>query len=352
VVRQGVVRDQRQGRNGRRRMIFKKRGKEVRWAKQVLNLSWDYRAARTVQAAHATGILERLGAGPATAAKIAADRRLDADMAEKVLIVLAALGLAARRGAGWQLTAKARATLVAASPFYQGHAIAHSAQVGVFWNDLEQIVRGKKGGWVLVKKGGPPIRSHRDFILAMHNMATAGRAAELADRVDLKGRRTLMDIGGGPGSYAMALCERNPHLKATVFDLPETVEIARRNIARLGMADRVAAIVGDWNKDEFGRGNDAVLLSSIMHGPTDQAEMKLEKACRSLVAGGLLIVQDFLMNADKTGPLIPALFNVMVGAFSLPEMMGRIRAAGFSKIRVKPMPKDAGTTVITAVKSA
>jgi len=331
-------------------MIFKKRGKEVRWAKQVLNLSWDYRAARTVQAAHATGILERLGAGPATAAKIAADRRLDADMAEKVLIVLAALGLAARRGAGWQLTAKARATLVAASPFYQGHAIAHSAQVGVFWNDLEQIVRGKKGGWVLVKKGGPPIRSHRDFILAMHNMATAGRAAELADRVDLKGRRTLMDIGGGPGSYAMALCERNPGLAATVFDLPETIKIARGLVGRLGMARRVKTLVGDWDKDEFGRDIDVVLLSSVLHGPPSGAEMKLAKAHRALVPGGLLIVQDFLMNARKTGPLIPAIFNVMVGAFSLPELAELIRAAGFRRIGKTPMPEDVGTTILTAVK--
>jgi hypothetical protein len=57
------------------------------------------------------------------------------------------------------------------------------------------------------------------------------------------------------------------------------------------------------------------------------------------------------MNAEKTGPLIPALFNVMVGAFSLPEMTQRIAAAGFEKLRARLMPENVGTTVITAEKS-
>jgi len=331
-------------------MIFKKRSQEIRWANEVNELSWNYRAARAVHAAHATGIFERLGESRASAATVAADRQLDAAMVEKLLIVLAAMGLARRSGDTWRLTPKAKATLVSAAPLYQGNIIAHSAQMARFWNDLELIVRGKKGGWALVEKGEPALRSHRDFILAMHNMAMAGRAAELADRVDVEGRRTLIDIGGGPGTYAMALCERNPALRATVFDLPETIAIAREVIARFGMQDRVKTVVGDWDSDEFGRANDGVLMSSVLHGPPSGAEMKLAKAHRALVPGGLLIIQDFLMNAGKTGPLIPALFNVMVGAFSLPELTDRMAAAGFKKMRRIAMPKQVGTTILTALK--
>ena len=334
-------------------MIFKKTGREVRWANEVIDLSWVYRASRLVAVAHGTGIFERLAAGRATAAVIARDRRLSAAKVEKVLSPLAAMGLVERAGGqAWKLTPKAAATLVSGAPCYQGNMLAHSANVWSFWNDLESAVRGKRGAWRYVEgEGGSPIRSHRDFILAMHNMAMAGRAAELAERVNVKGRRKLMDIGGGPGSYAMALCERTPGLRATVFDLPQTVKIARETIAHLGMRGRVDTVVGDWEKDDFGEGNDVVILSSIMHGPHDKAEMKLGKAHKSLVPGGLLIVQDFLMNAAKTGPLVPALFNVMVGAFSLPEMTARIRGAGFSKLRVRPMPANVGTTVITAEKS-
>ena len=340
-------------------MIFKKRGREVRWAGEIIELSWTYRMSRLVQVACGTGIFERLGEGPAAAAAIARTLKLDAKMVEKLLIPLAAMGLVRRSGRAWQLTPKARATLVSASPCYQGNTLAHSAQVSSFWNDLESAVRGRKpalsaaegGAWRFVEaEGGPPIRSHRDFILAMHNMAMAGRAAELADRIDLRGRRTLMDIGGGPGSYAMALCERNPGLTATVFDLPETIKIAREVVARPGMADRVRTVRGDWDEDEFGSGNDAVLMSSILHGPTSGAEVKLRKARRSLVPGGLLIIQDFLMNDRRTGPLIPALFNVMVGAFSETELVERIAAAGFARIRLIAMPTAAGTTLVTAVR--
>jgi hypothetical protein len=332
-------------------MIFKKSGREVRWAGEVIELSWVYRASRLVQVASGTGIFERLGSGPATAEAVAKALKLDALMVEKLLIPLAAMGLVRRRGDAWRLTPKAAATLVAGAPCYQGNTLAHSAQVWGFWNDLESAVRGKGGGWRWVEaEGGPPIRSHRDFILAMHNLAMAGRAAALADAVDVRGRRTLMDVGGGPGSYSMALCERNRGLAAIVFDLPETVKIAREVVARLGMSGRVAAVEGDWDKDELGSGNDAVLMSNILHGPTSGTEMKLAKAHRSLAPGGLLIVQDFLMNPEKTGPLVPALFNVMVGAFSRPELVGRIRAAGFSKLRVRPMAASSGQTVITAVK--
>jgi hypothetical protein len=334
-------------------MIFKKTGREVRWANEVIDLSWAYRAGRLVQVAHGAGIFERLAAGHATAAVIARDRKLDAAMVEKMLSPLAAMGLVRRAGGeAWQLAPKAVATLVSDAPFYQGSTLAHSANVWSFWNNLESAVRGKRGTWRYVEgEGGSPIRSHRDFILAMHNMAMAGRAAWLAERVNVKGRRRLMDIGGGPGSYAMALCERNPGLRATVFDLPETVKIAREVIVRLGMSGRVEQIAGDWDKNDFGQGNDVVLLSNIMHGANDKAEMKLAKAHKSLVPRGLLIVQDFLMNATKTGPLIPALFGVMVGAFSLLEMTERILAAGFSKLRARPMPANVGTTVITAEKS-
>jgi ubiquinone/menaquinone biosynthesis C-methylase UbiE len=231
--------------------------------------------------------------------------------------------------------------------------LAHSGQVWSFWGDLEGAVRGKRGGRKYVEaEAGSPIRSHRDFILAMHNMALAGRAAALADRVDLRGKRRLIDIGGGPGSISMALCERNPRLSATVFDLAPTIEIARETIARLGMSRRVGTVVGDWNKDEFGSGADVVLMSNVLHGPADLAAMKLAKARRALVPGGMLIVQDFLMNAAKTGPLIPALFNVMVGAFSLPELTGCVRAAGFTKLRRYAMPDNSGQTVITAIKPA
>ena len=332
-------------------MHFRRTGQDIDWANELNEQSWAYRAARLVQAVSGAGVFERLARGAATAADVARDQGLDAEVLEKMLIVSAAMGLVAREGPAWRLTAKAEATLVPGAPCYQGNTLAHGAGVWHFWNDLPHVLSGEGGATVYEAQAkGRTIRSHRDFILAMHNMAMAGRAAEVADRVDLRGRRTLMDVGGGPGSYAMALCERNPDLRATVLDLPETVAIAREVIEGLGMGDRVRAEVGDWNQPAYGSGNDAVLMSNILHGPASQAEMKLGKAYGALAAGGVLIVQDFLMNAEKTGPLTPALFNVMVGAFSGPELVERVVAAGFREVRCEALPEVMGTALVTAEK--
>jgi len=334
-------------------VIFEADSQAIRWANALTEPVWRGRAVRAVGAAVATGIPEVLAGGPATAETVAGARGLVPDVVEKVLIVLAALGLAERTGRGWRLTERGRATLLAEAPLYQGNLLIHQAQVEVFWTDLESALRGRgPDRWVRAEGGEPRIRSWRDFVLAMHNLAMAGRAAAFCERVDLAGRRSLVDVGGGPGSYAMALCERYPDLQATILDLPEAVAVARDLIARFGMGGRVRVEAGDWNEVEFGTGRDVVLLSNVLHGPESGAEMKLAKAHRALVPGGLLVVQDFLLNAEKTGPLIPAVFNLMVGAFSVPEMVERITSAGFAEPAVRPMPEAFGTTVLVAEKPA
>ncbi|MFO8014164.1 MAG: methyltransferase [Phycisphaerae bacterium] len=331
-------------------MIFESDSPEIRWANDLTAHTWRCRAQRTVEAACGVGLPEALADGPATAEGAAGARGLDAQAVEKVLIVLSALGLADREADAWRLTPKAEATLLPDAPLYQGNILAHHAQVGAFWADLESVLRGEEGGWVFSSEGNDRMRSTRDFVLGMHNMAMAGRAAAFCERVDLAGRRTLVDVGGGPASYAMALCERYPDLSATVLDLPEAVEMARGLIGRFGMEGRVRAEVADWNEVEFGTDVDAVLLSNVLHGPGRGAEMRLAKAYRALAPGGVLLVQDFVMNPDRTGPLVPAVFNLMVGAYSLTELRALILAAGFEEPGVQPMPEPFGSTILTAGK--
>ncbi len=87
-----------------------------------------------------------------------------------------------------------------------------------------------------------------------------------------------------------------------------------------------------------------------MHGPSSKADHKLATTFACLESGGMVIVQDFLLNAGKTGPLRPALFNLMIGAFSVAEMMGLIGEAGFADITHYPLEEELGTGLITAVK--
>lgn len=319
----------------------------VAWAQEFIEQTWNYRAARLVQVVHGLGVFKQLGHASADAEHLAAAEGLDAAVLEKMLIACAAMDMVRRDGNRWALTDRGRAILLPDSPLYQGDGLSHGDGVWGFWNDLEHIARGEQGASIFTPGAERP-RDHHDFICAMHNFTMAGRGDELAERVDLTGRRLLLDVGGGPGTYAIAFCRRYPQLRAVIFDLAPTIEIAREVIERFGMSARIDTVVGDWNDPSYGNDYDAVLTSNILHGPTSDTPAKLSKAHRAMSSGGVLIIQDFVLNRDKTGPLKPALFNVMVGAFAVDELTDHINAAGFVDIDVCAMPDDLATTLLTA----
>ncbi|NQT21182.1 MAG: methyltransferase [Planctomycetes bacterium] len=309
----------------------------------MTELSRDYRAARTLQIANGLGIFTLLAEGGMPAEEIARECGTKPDLTEKLLIACASMGLLEKAGANYTNTPLAQTYLVKGRKFYQGDMIAHSARMWDFWNDLDDNIR-------LEEAPRPQPDDHRHFIMAMHNIAITGRAQMIAETIDLSTRNNLLDVGGGPGTYSIVLCARNPRLRATVFDLPETIAITREVIAGENMADRVHVQEGDWNADSFGQGYDVVLMSNVLHGRTTAPQMKLAKAFDAAADGALLIMQEFVLNDDKTGPLIPALFNLMIGAYSRPELFEDIRKAGFVDPKIALEMEEHGSMVITAVK--
>jgi predicted O-methyltransferase YrrM len=191
---------------------------------------------------------------------------------------------------------------------------------------------------------------HEHWIWAMHGIASNGAGQWVAQHIDLSTRRFLLDVGGGPGTYSIAMCQRFPDLNAVVWDVPKTVEIAREVIDRFDMSDRITVHEGDWDKDDFGTGYDCLFMSNIMHGPSSQAETRLNQAMRALESGGLLIVHDFLLNDDKTGPLPAALFNLMIGAYTANELIDIIRSIGFKDASLIARNERRGSGIITALK--
>ncbi|MBN1816880.1 MAG: hypothetical protein JW828_05940 [Sedimentisphaerales bacterium] len=310
----------------------------------LTELTWAYRAARVLHIANGLGIFSLLHSKSMTAVRLAQTTGTDAEMLDKLLIACCGMGLLKRQGCQYKNSDTADTYLVQGHPNYQGDIIAHSASVWNFWSNLEDAVR----------HGPTPPRwtpeQHRHFILGMHNNTMAGRGALFLKHIDLAGRKHLFDVGGGPATYSILACRNYPELTATIFDLPETIEIARQMIAKEGLQDRIHTRVGSWDTEEFGSGNDVVLFSNVLHGPSSSASMKLDKAYRSMLPGGLLVIQEFLLDDDKSGPLVPALFNLMVGAFSSSELMDAIRTAGFAKPKTAVADPSIGSAWITAVR--
>jgi predicted O-methyltransferase YrrM len=307
-------------------------------------LTWAYRTSRILQVAVKLGLFTELAGRPQTAEELARRCGAKPDLFEKILIAATAMGLLEKHGLHYHNTPLSQMYLTAGKPLYQGDIILHGANVWDFWDQLPQAVLEKSAG------SDDGRASHRHFILGMHNLTMAGRGQRFLEAVDLSGRRSIFDVGGGPGTYSILACRKYPDLKAVVFDLPETIAIAREMIRKEGMQDRISVREGSWDTHDFGHGHDVVLMSNILHGPASGAPMKLQKAFDAITPGGLLAVQEFLLNDTKTGPLFPALFNVMVGAYSESELISLIQKTGFSAPKIASRDPHNGAEWIVATK--
>jgi len=133
------------------------------------------------------------------------------------------------------------------------------------------------------------------------------------------------------------------------------VPIAQRHIAAAGVADRVTTRVGDLRDDDYGNGYDLVFISAICHmlGPDENRAM-LRKAHAALAPGGRVVIQDFLLNADKAGPKTGALFalNMLVGtragsSYSADEYAAWLAGSGFGDVHRVPLPGPTGLVIGT-----
>ena len=306
-------------------------------------LMWSYRAARILHTAVKLKLFTCLAEKSLTCEALAAACSAKPDVLEKVLIACCAMGLLEKDNNRYKNTELSNLYLVEGNPLYQGNIIAHSANVWDFWDALPDEI-------FIKPKPADPVESHRNFILGMENITMAGRGQIFLDNINLSGRKRLIDIGGGPGTYSILACQTYPDLAATIFDLPETIAITQERIQRANLTDRISVKEGSWETDSFGSGYDVALMSNVLHGPNSQAAMKLKKAYDCLVSGGLLLVQEFLLNDTQTGPLVPTLFNVMVGAYTPKELFAVINSAGFSDIQMVVQNEQIGCSWIQAVK--
>jgi precorrin-6B methylase 2 len=315
-----------------------------------------WQPARVLMTANHLDFFSILGEEALSAEEVASRCGTHPRSTRMLLNACVALGILEKDGSLYSNSVEALSSLVRGKAGYMGDAIAHQEDLWLSWGKLHNAVRTNRPvakRYTLVQD--PAV--HRNFILAMHNLAI--RVAPLvADVLDLSGRRQLFDVGGGPGTYSIFLVRHYPGLKAIVFDLPQTVEIAKDIIANFGVGELVTTRAGDYFEDDFGQGNDVVLLSAILHsmGP-ERSRSLLQKAYNSLVPGGLVVVREGLISEEGTSPLHAVLFslNMLVNtgegqSYSAAEIMGLMKMVGFLGSRVIPLPDKAHTSLVISVK--
>ena len=268
---------------------------------------------------------------------------------ERLLNALVAMDLLEKNDQAYGNIAGVGDFLSKQSPKYIGHIILHHHHLVEGWSQLDQAV-----------VTGQPIRSRssfskeewrESFLLGMFNLAM-NLAPQLVPLIDLSAKGHLLDLGGGPGTYAIHFCLNNPELKATVFDLPTTKPFAEKTIEKFQMADRIDFMAGNYVEDEIDGKYDAAWLSHILHGEGPQTCREIiQKTVSALEPGATIVVHDFILDNSMDGPLFPALFslNMLLGtssgqSYSENQIMDMLSGAGVKNIRRIPVqsPNDSG----------
>jgi predicted O-methyltransferase YrrM len=302
--------------------------------------------ARIILTAVELGVAGALDGGARTAAEAARRLGTDPRATELLLNALTALGLVVKEGDRFANAPVAREHLVQGAPDCRVSGLMHQAHLWQSWSGLTQVV---KTGRPALREAERSEEAYRDFIRAMHDFGRE-RAQVLAGALDLSGVRRLLDLGGGPGSYAIAFCARNPGMAAVVFDRPQALGVAREIVRTHGAEDRVDLQAGDFLADDLGAGYDLVLISQIIHSyDAAQNRLLLRKAAAALAPGGTLVLQDFLLDSGRCAPEQAALFaiNMLVNTeggrtYAWEEVEGWLGEVGFRRVERLAIPGPAG----------
>ena len=266
-----------------------------------------------------------------------------------LLNALAAMGLLLHSEGRYGCAPWAGEFLSKRSERYLGYIILHHANLMASWARLHESVISGRPVRESASRRDEEEREH--FLMGMSNLAM-GIAPGLVPQIDLTGRKRLLDLGGGPGTYAVHFCLHNPGLSAAVFDLPTTRPFAEKTIARFGLDQRVAYLPGDYLEDPIPGTFDVAWLSHILHGEGPEGcRTILHKAVAALDPGGIILIHEFILDDTMDAPLHPALFslNMLLGtesgqAYSEAQLRQMLEAEGVLDVRRLAFrgPNDSG----------
>jgi 2-hydroxy-4-(methylsulfanyl)butanoate S-methyltransferase len=186
-----------------------------------------------------------------------------------------------------------------------------------------------------------------EFIRGQHGGSLAP-AYRLARTQDLSSYTRFLDLGGGSGAFAIEAVKRYPGLSAVVFDLPQVVVVTEKIIQESGLEKRITCAGGDLRTDPWPGGADLVLLSYIVscYEPMTLREL-LTRCLAYLPVGGSLLMHDFALRADRSGPCNTALFlfgeltvSAQTQPYTVDELGAAMQEAGFTEVVMQPFLPD------------
>ena len=293
---------------------------------------------------------------PKTAKDIAEEIGTDFEITNKFLNALVALKLISETDGKYANTSLAGTFLVRGSPFYQGNLVNVYATAYNAWSKLGQAL---KAGVIPRKPDEKKNVFDKTFILSMAEANMRGPLHRVVKKIqdipEFKKAKKLLDLGGGHGLHAIAFAQLNSELEAIVFDLPSVVEVTNEFISQYGMEERVKAMAGDFNKDDFGNGYDVIFVShSVFYHTKETIHEPLEKIYEALNDGGILISNHWMLDDGKNSPTL-ATWNLWLSVLGFPhhvytteEFVELLKQKKFSDVQMIDItaPEDPSRIVI------
>ncbi|HTF51756.1 MAG TPA: methyltransferase [Pseudonocardia sp.] len=326
----------------------------------ISGIAYGFMASQALFAALEIGLFSHLAAGPRTVDELIGVSGVAPNRLRTLLHALVGLGLIVADEHGYGNAPASDRYLVRGAPgdFGEYFRLQIAQQIYPALLHLGAGLQGTGSAFGTFTDLLSRPYEARIFTSAQHaGSLTAARA--LAERVPMEHARTLLDVGGGSGAFAITLCGRNPRLRATVLDFAAVTEVAREYRDAAGLASRIALLGGDAVHTPWPPDQDIVLMSYLLSAIGDgEIDVALAKAYACLRPGGLLVVHDFMLDDDEAGPALAALWFLQYIAyrsdgvsFSARSLAARLVDAGFAASDGEALIPEI-TKVILARKAA
>jgi hypothetical protein len=325
---------------------------------ELMGLAGGHVEARLIQTAVELAIFDALQNSAATVEAVAGQLKLEPKATELLLNALASLELLHKRAEYFSLTEAAAKYLLKSSPQYVGAMIRFESSLWTCWEKLPEAIRSGQPVRPPNMYQGDPTETEI-FINAMDSLVNArGDAAVTANAIDWSGIGELLDVGSGPATYPIALCQRFPKLRATIFDLPGTLAITERYVREAGMAERIRLIAGDYRKEPIPGSYDVIFLSNIIHGESFENNRSLiRKLVSNLKPGGQIVIKDHILDDSRTTPPIGAIFSLLMllttesgRCYSFNEIKSWMEQAGLSQVRQIDLPPPLTSSLVIGTR--